>query len=232
MGKAPTQLTLGVSLNDDATFDNFLVGTANQQLVESLRNPSSDSQIIYLWGTHSAGISHLLQAMCHYYARPEHGAIYLPLSQKAEFASEILSGTCNLSLVCLDDLENLAGDQAWETALFTAFNDIMEGSTKLLLGANTNPLDLGVNLEDLNSRLQSALIFQLRSLDEREKRKALQLRASKRGIELPDKVADFIYQRCNRSMAGLIEVLQKLDDSSLTHKRKLTIPLVKTTMAW
>ena len=51
-------------------------------------------------------------------------------------------------------------------------------------------------------------------------------------MELPDKVADFIYQRCNRSMAGLIEVLQKLDDSSLTHKRKLTIPLVKTTMAW
>ena len=102
----------------------------------------------------------------------------------------------------------------------------------LLLGANSNPLDLGVNLPDLNSRLQSALIFQLKSLDEREKRQALQLRASKRGMELPDKVADFIYQRCNRSMAGLIDVLQKLDDSSLTHKRKLTIPLVKTTMAW
>ena len=232
MVTGPTQLTLGVSLNDDATFDNFLVGTANQQLVQSLRCPSSDSQIIYLWGTHSAGTSHLLQAMCHHYAGAEHGAIYLPLSQKAEFDSEILSGTCNLALVCLDEMENLAGDQVWETALFTAFNDIMDGSTMLLLGANSNPLDLGVNLPDLNSRLQSALIFQLKSLNEREKRQALQLRASKRGMELPDKVADFIYQRCNRSMAGLIEVLQKLDDSSLTHKRKLTIPLVKTTMAW
>ena len=78
MVKAPTQLTLGVSLNDDATFDNFLVGTANQQLVESLRNPSSDSQIIYLWGTHSAGISHLLQAMCHYYATVSYTHLTLP----------------------------------------------------------------------------------------------------------------------------------------------------------
>ena len=63
MVTGPTQLTLGVSLNDDATFDNFLVGTANQQLVQSLRCPSSDSQIIYLWGPHSAGTSQLLQAM-------------------------------------------------------------------------------------------------------------------------------------------------------------------------
>jgi len=45
-------------------------------------------------------------------------------------------------------------------------------------------------------------------------------------------VIDFIYQRCDRSMSGLIDVLLKLDHSSLTHKRKLTIPLIKTTMAW
>jgi DnaA family protein len=72
----------------------------------------------------------------------------------------------------------------------------------------------------------------LRSLDEIEKRRALQLRASKRGIELSDSVIDFIYQRCDRSMSGLIDVLLKLDHSSLIHKRKLTIPLIKTTMAW
>lgn len=108
----------------------------------------------------------------------------------------------------------------------------MESNTKLLLGAHNVPSSLRVVLPDLNSRLQSALIFQLRSLDEIEKRRALQLRASKRGIELSDSVIDFIYQRCDRSMSGLIDVLLKLDHSSLTHKRKLTIPLIKTTMAW
>ena len=30
----PTQLTLGVRLNDEATFANFLVNEANQQLIQ------------------------------------------------------------------------------------------------------------------------------------------------------------------------------------------------------
>ena len=232
MATPPTQLTLGVLLNDDATFDNFLISDVNLQIVQSLCDPRTDSKIIYLWGPGSSGVTHLLQAMCHHYEGADRGAIYLPLSQKGEFAPEILSGTNNLSLVCLDDMEELAGNRTWEAALFTAFNAIMESNTKLLLGAHNVPSNLRVNLPDLNSRLQSALIFQLRSLDEIEKRRALQLRASKRGIELSDSVIDFIYQRCDRSMSGLIDVLLKLDHSSLTHKRKLTIPLIKTTMAW
>ncbi len=31
----PTQLTLGVTLNDDATLENFLVNEKNQQLVNN-----------------------------------------------------------------------------------------------------------------------------------------------------------------------------------------------------
>jgi chromosomal replication initiation ATPase DnaA len=38
MATSPTQLTLGVSLNDDATFDNFLISDANLQIVQSLRD--------------------------------------------------------------------------------------------------------------------------------------------------------------------------------------------------
>ena len=50
MATPPTQLTLGVLLNDDATFDNFLISDVNLQIVQSLRDPRTDSKIIYLWG--------------------------------------------------------------------------------------------------------------------------------------------------------------------------------------
>ena len=61
---------------------------------------------------------------------------------------------------------------------------------------------------------------------------ALQVRARKRRIELTSSVAEFIYQRSNRGISQLIDVLNKLDQVSLVEKRKLTIPLIKTTMGW
>ena len=44
MATPPTQLTLGVLLNDDATFDNFLISDVNLQIVQSLRDPRPDSR--------------------------------------------------------------------------------------------------------------------------------------------------------------------------------------------
>ena len=228
----PTQLTLGVTLNDDATLENFLVNEQNQQLLNNLQSPDADGQVFYLWGKSSAGITHLLQAMCHQATAQKCGAIYLPMLQKTEFSPEILAGTNSLSLVSIDNLEALVGDPDWEAALFTEFNAISQSDTTLIIGADEPPQNLSVSLADLGSRLNSALVYQLKPLGEPEKIKALQLRAAKRGMQLSDAVAGFIYQRGERSMAGLMDVLQRLDDSSLTHKRPLTIPLVKATMDW
>ena len=228
----PTQLTLGVTLNDDATLGNFLVNEQNRQLLNTLQSPDADGQVFYLWGSSSVGITHLLQAMCHQATAQNRGAIYLPMLQSNEFTPEILAGTNSLSLVSIDNLEALVGDPDWEAALFTAFNAISQSDTTLIIGADEPPQELSVNLADLGSRLNSALVYQLKPLGESEKIKALQLRAAKRGMQLSDAVAGFIYQRGERSMAGLMDVLQRLDDSSLTHKRLLTIPLVKATMDW
>ncbi|MBU15423.1 MAG: DnaA regulatory inactivator Hda, partial [Gammaproteobacteria bacterium] len=45
-------------------------------------------------------------------------------------------------------------------------------------------------------------------------------------------VCDFILLRSDRSMPGLMSVLQKLDDASLERKRRVTVPLIKEIMNW
>src|SRR3546814_5947784 len=47
---------------------------------------------------------------------------------------------------------------------------------------STSPLELPVKLADLKSRLTLALIFQMRPLSDEDKLRALQLRASRRGL--------------------------------------------------
>lgn len=228
------QLTLGIGLDDDATFENFLVSPANRQLMESLTLERGErgEGFITIWGSGSPGLTHLLQAACHQATNAGRSALYLPLREKSQLSPQILQGANTLSLVCIDDLDEIEGDKDWESALFTAFNEIRDADTQLIIAARVAPQHQKIKLPDLHSRLQSGLIMQLAELSDEEKLLALQLRASRRGIELANPVADYILQRAQRSLPALMDILDELDRSSLVQKRKLTIPLVKSTMNW
>lgn len=225
------QLTLGVGLDDDAQFENFFVSAANRALVNALMENRSEP-FLYVWGSGSLGLSHLLQAACHKCSAEGRGSIYIPLSERAQFSPKMLEGAESLSLVCIDDIETIAGDVEWEAALFTAFNAMRQTGTQLIVAGHMAAQQLAINLADLHSRLQSGLLFQLVALSDEDKIAALQLRARQRGLDLPDAVGEFILLRAERNLSALIRILDELDRSSLQQQRRLTVPLVKSTLGW
>ena len=99
-----SQLPLGIRLNDEATFTNFLVSSCNRPLFDVLTSTSPSVQLIYLWGAEGSGRSHLLQALCHRYAESGASALYLPLLSRHDFAPQILEHSHALSVICVDDL--------------------------------------------------------------------------------------------------------------------------------
>jgi DnaA family protein len=227
----PDQLTLGVGLDDDARFENFFVSDVNQSLVSALA-ASEKEPFLYIWGNGSPGLSHLLQASCNKSTAEGRGAIYVPLADQSQFAPQILEGAESLSLVCIDDIESIAGDVEWEAALFTAFNAMRQTGTQLIIAGHMAAQQLTIQLPDLHSRLQSGLLFQLFELSDEDKLSALQLRARQRGFDLPDAVGVFILLRAQRSLSALMQILDELDHSSMQQQRKLTVPLVKSTLGW
>ena len=227
----PDQLTLSVGLNDDAQFKNFFVSDANQPLVTALA-AGKEEPFFYIWGNGSPGLSHLLQASCNKAAAEGRGTIYVPLADRAQFAPQILEGAEFLSLVCIDDIENIAGDVEWEGALFTAFNAMRQTGTQLIVAGHMAAQQLTTQLPDLHSRLQSGLLFQLFELSDEDKLSALQLRARQRGLDLPAAVGEFILLRADRNLLALMQILNELDHSSMRQQRKLTVPLVKSTFGW
>ena len=225
------QLTLGVGLDDDARFENFFVSDVNQLLVSSLA-AGEEEPFLYIWGNGSPGLSHLLQASCNKTAAEGRTAIYVPLADQSQFAPQILEGAESLSLVCIDDIENIAGDVEWEAALFTAFNAMLQTGTQLIVAGHMAAQQLTIQLLDLHSRLQSGLLFELFELNDADKLSALQLRARQRGFDLPDAVGEFILLRAERNLSALMQILDELDHSSMQQQRKLTVPLVKSTLGW
>src|SRR5690625_7196514 len=65
---APEQLSLGVTLNDDATFDSFYApeGSGNAQVLAILRAQpgGAAAPLVYLWGATGSGLSRPLPACC------------------------------------------------------------------------------------------------------------------------------------------------------------------------
>lgn len=217
-------MTLRVGLRDSATFANFLAGdnAAALHLLQQGGEP-----FVYLWGGQGSGRTHLLQAACH--AESAHGGspAYLPLAALARAGTAVLDGLEQMSLVCLDDLQAVAGQGAWEEGLFHLYNRVRDAGGRLLAAADAGPAVLGVQLADLRSRLSWGPVFQLQSLDDAGKLAALQLRARARGMELGAEVGAYLLRRCPRDMHALFELLERLDQASLAAQRRLTIPFVR-----
>lgn len=228
-----SQLPLGVQLRDDATLDNFLFMETMAALRAQLENLLADSEahLVFLHGRPGSGRSHLLQGSCHR-AGPGR-AQYLPLAQLKQLgASEVLVDMEHLDLVCLDDLDEIAGFAEWEEALFHFYNRSQQSGCRLLCSASMPPAGLGLNLPDLASRLAAGPVYHLAQPDDGGKQQILQYRAARRGLTLSDELAQFIMVRAGRSLGDLMDVLDQLDRDSLVEKRQLTIPFVKQSMGW
>jgi len=220
-----SQLALPLQLADHAVFASFL-DSGNETLVAMLSEIAAggDGHGCWLWGAASAGKTHLLQAVC-----DEAGdrAAYVPLSMLIDAGPGILEGLASRDIICIDDVDFVAGQAAWEMALFDLSNQIFDAGAQLIVSAASAPRECLIELADLKSRFAKLPVFQLSALDENERVSALQLRSKHRGLELPDDTARYLLKRSRRDMASLYEVLDRLDREALRAKRRLTIPFVR-----
>ena len=216
------QYPLQIKLNEAATFENYLAGE-NADIVTILQ--SATEPYLYLWSADATGKTHLLQALCQSHAPGQ--AIYLPLQELVQQHSAVLEGLEQFALVCLDDVQSIAGRSDWELSLFTLYNRLREQGGQLCITSDVPPNQLAVKLADLVSRLHWGPVFQLQALADENKVKAMQLRATQRGFQLPDEVANYLLNRYPRDLHNLFALLDKLDTASLQAQRRLTIPFVK-----
>lgn len=224
------QLSLPMSLETHATFDNFYapIASTNAQVKAGLSTLSAADQtepFWFLWGAHHVGVSHLLQAAVH--NSPE-SSVYLSLSDMLSHEPEsVFENIECMSLVALDDVDCIKGLAEWEEALFHAFNRLLSNACSVVMGAKRAPIHLGIELPDLQSRLSSGLTFKVIALDEKELPNALSLRARRYGLTLSQDVIHYLLHHTSRDQGDLFKLLATLDQTSLAHKRKITVPLVK-----
>ncbi len=233
----PSQIALGLSLDTDVNLKNYFVSRDNEAAYSHLQAwlaaDATSEPTLYLHGVSGVGKSHLLQGACQSADAEGKRTAYFPgLEIRSYEAASVLEALENIDLVCLDDVEALIGDSAWEEALFHWLNRSRASGAKILLAADSAPRSLDLNLEDLRSRLGWGLVFKLHPLDDEGLEAMIQLRARERGLSLDDELARYIIRRAARGPQALTDLLERLDTASLEAQRQLTQPFVKRVMGW
>ena len=227
-----SQLALSLSLQDRGVFESFWP-SSNEALVSyltSLTDAAPRAPIsagCWLWGGTATGKTHLLHAVCE---RLGDDAVFLPLEHFVDAGPGILDGLASRRAVCLDNIDAVVGIEAFELALFALLNQIADLQGLVVVSAKAAPRDCGFRLADLQSRLSRLPVFRVEPLDEAGRVQALRLRASQRGLELPDDTAKFLLNRSRRDMTSLYRLLDTLDREALIAQRRLTIPFVREVM--
>lgn len=222
------QLALKLQLKDGSSFANFYAGR-NAQAVRHLEAIAQGSAepVLFLWGEAGGGKTHLLQAACRVAAERGLHPVYLTFEEAASLTVEVLENIERALLVCLDDVEHVAGNSTWESAVFTLCDRLRAAGGSLIGAARLPPSQLGIGLADLASRLGWGAVYPLRTLTDEDKLAAVRLRARNRGLEMGDEVARYILNRYPRDMHSLFALLDRLDEASLSQQRRITIPFIR-----
>lgn len=220
-----SQLALPLQLDDHAVFESFLAN-GNESLVALLQEAAGTGRGngCWLFGPAAVGKTHLLQAVS---AKAGDRSVYVPLALLLKSGPDVVAGLERRELVCIDDIDRIAGKDEWERAIFNLCNDIVAEGSQLIAAASMPQRECGFRLPDLASRLSQLPAFRVADLSDADRQQALQLRSTHRGLELPDETARYLLSRSRRDMRSLYRLLDTLDHEALRAKRRLTIPFVR-----
>ncbi|MBK8064847.1 MAG: DnaA regulatory inactivator Hda [Betaproteobacteria bacterium] len=199
------QLVLEIAPPRAPTLDNFVAGD-NAELLAHLRamaGGASAESMVYLWGDAGCGRSHLLQATRAAAREPQR-------------------------LWIADDVDRLAADA--QIDLFNRINAAREDGGAVLAAGPLPPAQLALR-EDLRSRLGWGLVYQVRPLSDEQRAVYLREEAARRGLRIADEVIWYLLAHVRRDLPTLVSLMAHLDGYSLSHRRPLTLPLVRAALS-
>ena len=118
-----------------------------------------------------------------------------------------------------------------ETELFHAWNEAQANRRPLLIVADAAPPEWRIRLPDLRSRLAASPIAEIGAPDDQLMRALLERQFIRRGLDARPDLIDWLVARIERSHIAVIRTVDALDQEVLERRKRLSIPLARTTLA-
>jgi len=232
-------------LNPNLTFDNFVIGKANQLAFAAATQvaelPGASYNPLFIYGGVGLGKTHLIQAMgnqikvnnpqakiCYMHAeRYVSDVVRAYQSNKFE---EFKQYYHSLDILLIDDIQFFAGKTKTQEEFFYAFNTLIDSHKQVIMTSDTFPKEIA----GLDSRLVSRFGWGLTVAiepPELEMRVAILLKkASLGGYVLDEAVAFFIAKHVNSNVRELEGALKRVEAYAKFHRRVISVETAKEAM--
>lgn len=190
---------------DKSTFENFVVGPANEFAYSAAMSVAKSPGMIFnpllIIGYEGVGKTHLLKAVGNQRLHDKNSkkVIYTTadvfteefiIAVKSNFYSDFKSKYSGADVVLIDDMEYIEGTEDVQEKLVAAFHSLL-GSKKQVVLAAKMPRQFS-RLERLISRFEHGLIAVIQPPELKQRVAFLKHLAEKNSCNLPNRVADFM----------------------------------------
>ena len=235
--------SLSVPLNPQYTFDNFVVGKTNEFAYAAARKVAESRNIsfnpLFLYSGVGLGKTHLMHAIAWHIKQqdPTRNIVYLSAEKfmyKFVRALRYKDTTAfkeqfrSVDVLMVDDVQFMGGKDTTQEEFFYTFNSLIEEGRQIIISADKSPADLEGIEARLKSRLGCGLVADIHPTDFDLRMGILNSKAKQLGLELPQKVAEFLATKITSNIRELEGALRRvIAHSQLLSNHEITLDMTQ-----
>ncbi len=204
--KVDTSTLVGLSFDDEYTFEHFIVGSSNKfahaAAIAVANNPAENYNPLFIYGQSGLGKTHLLHAIGNviHQNHPDFRIIYVKGEDFTnELVTAIQSGDVQAfrgkyrmaDLLLIDDIQFIAGKERTQEEFFHTFNALYESGKQLVLTSDRPPKEMNTLEDRMKTRFEWGLLADIQPPDLETRLAIINAKSMKLGFELP---RDIMYQ--------------------------------------
>ena len=233
-------------LNESLTFENYCEGESNKLPYTIAKyiaeNPGkNDFNPFFLYGDVGVGKTHLIQAIGIRVKEnnPKAKVLFVTLRQfqqlyqNAVIKKEVpsfINWFQQMDVLLIDDLQELSHKGGTTDALFAIFNHLRQNGKALIFTCDRPPMELDGIADRLIDRFLWGVTERLPKPDMELKKRILEFKASKNGLDLPKEVIDLIAKNSNGSVRELEGIVMGILTRSIALNVPITLGLAQNVM--
>lgn len=221
----PVNKSKNETLNDDNTFENFVVGTSNQLAHAAAKSvsekPGKSYNPLYIYGDSGLGKTHLIQAIGHRVVEknPRAKVIYVSCETFTnEFIDSVQGGKAkdfkdryrNVDLLIIDDIQFLGKMEKTQEEFFHTFNHLHQKKKQVVLASDRIPKEIKGLEKRLQTRFEWGMVADIQSADYETRCAILQSKCEEKNFPLEEEVIQFIAGNITTNIRELEGALTKL----------------------
>lgn len=233
-------------INNRYTFNNYFEGESNRLARTAAEavgmNPAKTAfNPLFVYGKSGVGKTHLCHAIGSKVLEmfPEKKVLYITAHLfKVQYTDARRFNTINdfinfyqgIDVLMIDDIQELSGLEKTQNTFFHIFNHLHQNNKQLVMTSDCSPTEMQGVEERLLTRFRWGLSTQLERPDKDLRKQILNHKILTDGLDISDKVVDFIAENVTQNVRDLEGIIVSLMAHSIINNREIDMTLVKRVM--